>query len=51
MDLSEYERIIADEVLDPDQIEGGFDMIGGLQHEKREVGADDARVEQSLACL
>lgn len=37
MDLSEYEKMIADETLDPDQIEGGFDMIGGLEQEKKEV--------------
>ena len=38
MDLSEYERMIAEEVLDPEQLEGGFDTIGGLEDAKREVG-------------
>ena len=37
MDLSEYERMIAEEVLDPEQLEGGFDTIGGLEQAKREV--------------
>jgi len=37
MDLSEYERMIAEEVLDPEQLEGGFDTIGGLEDAKREV--------------
>lgn len=39
MDLSEYERMIAEEVLDPEQLEGGFDTIGGLEQAKREVCA------------
>jgi len=37
MDLTPYERLIADEVLDPDQLEGGFDTIGGLEQQKREI--------------
>lgn len=36
-DLSEYEKVMADEVLDPSQIETGFDDIGGLEQEKKEV--------------
>ena len=39
MDLTPYERLIADEVLDPDQLEGGFDTIGGLEQQKREIFA------------
>ncbi len=37
MDLSDYERMIADEVLDPNQLEGGFDTIGGLDQQKHEI--------------
>lgn len=37
MDLTPYERMIADEVLDPDQLEGGFDTIGGLEQQKQEI--------------
>lgn len=37
MNISEYEKMMADEVLDADEIEGGFDSIGGLEQEKRDV--------------
>lgn len=38
LELNDYERMLVEEVLDPDHIEGGFDMVGGLEDTKREVG-------------
>jgi len=37
LDLNDYERIVAEEVLDPAHIEGGFDTVGGMEEKKREV--------------
>lgn len=56
VDLSEYERMIAEEVLDPEQLEGGFDTIGGLEEAKREVNTVcvlliDARWCDGVGCV
>lgn len=43
--LTEYEKIVAQEIIDPDHIDGGFDAIGGLDEQKREVSLRQGSLE------